>query len=154
MFTSQRQNDATFQTDVQDKNNITQFLIWYRDTVLVATGLHCRCTGLHCRRYRAQNRCTGLHCRCTGLHCRRCRAQNRCTGLHCWCCMQGFLCVLQGFLYHYYYYFRGLKQSFTQRQSMIQKDQNTNDHSALTIGNGDPMHEVCIPHRMLCALKQ
>ena len=27
---------------------------------------------------------------------------------------------------------------------MIQKDQNTRDHSTSTIGNGDPMHEVCI----------
>ena len=29
---------------------------------------------------------------------------------------------------------------------MIQKDRNTRDHSAWTIGNVDPMHEVCIPH--------
>ena len=27
---------------------------------------------------------------------------------------------------------------------MIQKYQNTRDHSARTIGNGDPMHEMCI----------
>ena len=27
---------------------------------------------------------------------------------------------------------------------MILKDQNTRDHSAWTIGNGDLMHEVCI----------
>ena len=28
---------------------------------------------------------------------------------------------------------------------MIQKYQNTKDHSSWNIGNGDPMHEVCIP---------
>ena len=38
-----------------------------------------------------------------------------------------------------------LKQSFSTRHSMILKDQNTRDHSAWTIVNGDPMHEVCIP---------
>ena len=38
-----------------------------------------------------------------------------------------------------------LKQSFSTRHSMILKDQNTRDHSAWTIENGDPMHEVCIP---------
>ena len=29
---------------------------------------------------------------------------------------------------------------------MIKKDQNTRDHSAWTIGNEDPIHEVCIPN--------
>ena len=42
----------------------------------------------------------------------------------------------------------GLKQSFSTQQSMILKDLNTRDHSALTIGNGDLMHEVCIPYRI------
>ena len=30
---------------------------------------------------------------------------------------------------------------------MIKKDQNKRYHSAWTIGNGDPIHEVCIPDR-------
>ena len=32
---------------------------------------------------------------------------------------------------------------------MIQKGQNIRNHSAWTIGNGDPKHEVCIPHSIL-----
>ena len=36
--------------------------------------------------------------------------------------------------------------SFSTRQSMVLKDQNTIDHIAWTIGNGDPVHEVCIPY--------
>ena len=39
-----------------------------------------------------------------------------------------------------------LKQSFSTRQSMILKDQNTRDLLAWTIGNGDPMPGVCVPH--------
>ena len=31
---------------------------------------------------------------------------------------------------------------------MILKDENTRDHSAWTIMNGDPMHGMCIPHRI------
>ena len=30
----------------------------------------------------------------------------------------------------------------------VAKDQNTRDNLAWTTGNGDPMHEVCIPHRI------
>ena len=37
---------------------------------------------------------------------------------------------------------------------MIQKDQNTMDYSALTTGNGDPRHEVCIPHSIPHAWEQ
>ena len=38
-----------------------------------------------------------------------------------------------------------LKQSYSTQHSMILKDQNARDHSAWTIENGDPMHDVCIP---------
>ena len=34
------------------------------------------------------------------------------------------------------------------------KDQNTRDNSAWTAGTGDPMHWVCIPHRIPQAWKQ
>ena len=30
----------------------------------------------------------------------------------------------------------------------VAKDQNTRDHLAWTAGNRDPMHEVCILHRI------
>ena len=42
-----------------------------------------------------------------------------------------------------------LEQTFCTQQSMILKDQNTRDHSRLTIGNGDTMQGVCIPHSIL-----
>ena len=41
---------------------------------------------------------------------------------------------------------KGLEQSLTQRRSMIQKDRNTSGHQVWTVGNEDPMHEMCIPH--------
>ena len=34
---------------------------------------------------------------------------------------------------------------------MTLKVQKTRDHSAWTIGNGDPTYEVCIPHSILRA---
>ena len=48
----------------------------------------------------------------------------------------------------------GLKQFFSTQQSVILKDLNTRDHLAWTAGNGDPMHEVCIPHTIPRAWEQ
>ena len=39
----------------------------------------------------------------------------------------------------------GLKQCYINTKLLT--DQNTRDHSAWTIGNGEPMHELCTPHR-------
>ena len=33
-------------------------------------------------------------------------------------------------------------------------DRNTRDYSAWTVGNGDPMHELCIPHSIPRAWKK
>ena len=60
---------------------------------------------------------------------------------------------------HYYYYYSkvqldilllytGLKTVFSRCEN-VAKDQNTRDHLAWTAGNGDPMHEVCIPAEYL-----
>ena len=46
------------------------------------------------------------------------------------------------------------KAVLTQRSRMIEKDENIRDHSAWTIGNVDPMHEMCIPHSIRCAWEQ
>ena len=37
-----------------------------------------------------------------------------------------------------------LKEVFSRCEDVV-KDQNTRDHLARPAGNGDPMHEVCIP---------
>ena len=58
------------------------------------------------------------------------------------------------FFYNYYYYLHYFKAVLTQRLCMIQKDRNTRDHSAWTMGNGDPMHKVCISHRIPRAWEQ
>ena len=47
-----------------------------------------------------------------------------------------------------------LKQSFSTRQRMILKGQYTRDHSTWTIGNGDPMQEVCTQHNIPRAWEQ
>ena len=36
----------------------------------------------------------------------------------------------------------------------VAKDQITRDHLVWAAGNGDPMHEVCIPHRIHRAWEQ
>ena len=34
------------------------------------------------------------------------------------------------------------------RCGKVAKDRNTRDHLGWTIGNGDPVHGVCIPHKI------
>ena len=46
---------------------------------------------------------------------------------------------------YYYYYTAGLKQYFVNTKSL--QKQNTRDHLAQTLGNGDPIYEVCVAHR-------
>ena len=46
----------------------------------------------------------------------------------------------------------GLKAVLSQYELFI--DQNTRDHLARTTGNGDPIHEVCMPHRIPRAWQQ
>ena len=36
----------------------------------------------------------------------------------------------------------------------VAKDRNTRNYLAWTAGNGDPMHEVCIPHKIPRAQEQ
>ena len=43
--------------------------------------------------------------------------------------------------------YSGLKAIFSQYK-VVPKDRNKRDHSAWKTGNGDPMHEVCILHRI------
>ena len=46
-----------------------------------------------------------------------------------------------------------LKAVFSRCEDVAKK-QNTRDHLAWTAGNGDPIHDVCIPHRVPRAWEQ
>ena len=53
---------------------------------------------------------------------------------------------------HFFFISTGLKAILGQYEFFT--DRNTRDYLAWTTGNGDLMHEVCIPHNIPCAWTQ